>query len=206
MFEALGPLLSVLFLFWSEPYVLVIEKLDLSCNLCQNCCNSDRSRRGAYGACPPLFLDQNEARRAEKNIFETGPPPYLRVWMARSPLPPYLKVWICQCSVLILLRWSRLLALETRCSSLGWDTCLSRNEMRLVHVAFFWAVYCRTAFTVSSTVKGWDSLGTENWQISVKIVLSYANVAFFTVYQNNIVIGLFVECALLLTCSEHCCV
>ena len=75
----------------------------------------------------------------------------------------------------------RLLALETRCSSLGWDTCLSRNEMRLVHVAFFWAVYCRTAFTVSSTVKGWDSLGTENWQISVKIVLSYANVAFFTV-------------------------
>ena len=29
---------------------------------------------------PPLFLDQNEARRAENNFLET-PPPYLRVWM-----------------------------------------------------------------------------------------------------------------------------
>ena len=30
----------------------------------------------------PLFLDQTEARRAEKNVFETPtpPPPYLRVW------------------------------------------------------------------------------------------------------------------------------
>ena len=36
----------------------------------------------------PLFLDQTEDRRAEKNIFETGspPPPYLRVWM--TALPP----------------------------------------------------------------------------------------------------------------------
>ena len=77
MLPALGPLLSVLFLFWSEPHVLVIEKLDLSCNLCQNCCSSGRSRGDARGAWPPLFLDQNEARRAEKNIFETGPLPLI---------------------------------------------------------------------------------------------------------------------------------
>ena len=48
---------------------------------------------------PPLFLDQNEARRAEKkNFFQTGPRPYLRFWMTRpTPHPPYLKVWIRQC-------------------------------------------------------------------------------------------------------------
>ena len=39
---------------------------------------------------PPLFLDQTEARGAEKNFFG-DPPPYLRVWM--TPLPPsFLKV------------------------------------------------------------------------------------------------------------------
>ena len=49
------------------------------------------SRRGAQRGPAPtrLFLDQNEARRAEKK-FESAPP-YLRVWM--NP-PPYLKVWI----------------------------------------------------------------------------------------------------------------
>ena len=31
---------------------------------------------------PPLFLDQKGAQRAEKNVFETGPPPYLKVWIA----------------------------------------------------------------------------------------------------------------------------
>ena len=41
---------------------------------------------------PPLFLDQTEARRAEKKLFEDHPPPYLRVWM--TPPPPYLKVFI----------------------------------------------------------------------------------------------------------------
>ena len=40
------------------------------------------------GAGPPLFLDQNEARRTEKNFFEAGPPPYLRVWMTVPPPPP----------------------------------------------------------------------------------------------------------------------
>ena len=53
---------------------------------------SGGSRGGARGATlPPLSLDQTEARRAEKNFFEAGPSPYLRVWMNRSPL--YLKVW-----------------------------------------------------------------------------------------------------------------
>ena len=49
---------------------------------------------------PPLFFDQNEARRAEKIFWETvppPPPPYLRVWMtAPTPLsqgldPPLVK-------------------------------------------------------------------------------------------------------------------
>ena len=30
---------------------------------------------------PPLFLDQTEGRMAEKKFFETGPPPYLKVWI-----------------------------------------------------------------------------------------------------------------------------
>ena len=51
---------------------------------------SGGSRGGARGARPPLFLDQTEARRTEKKIFET--PPYLMVWI--TPPPPYLKVWI----------------------------------------------------------------------------------------------------------------
>ena len=34
---------------------------------------SGGSRGGARGARPPLFLDQTEARRTEKNFFE--PPP-----------------------------------------------------------------------------------------------------------------------------------
>ena len=39
--------------------------------------DSGRSRGGAQGACPPLFLDQTEARRA-KNILG-GDPPHLKV-------------------------------------------------------------------------------------------------------------------------------
>ena len=38
--------------------------------------SSGRSRGGAQGArSPPLFLDQTEAQRAEKNFWETTPPP-----------------------------------------------------------------------------------------------------------------------------------
>ena len=32
-----------------------------------------RIQGGARGAAPPLFLDQNEARRAEKNFLEAAP-------------------------------------------------------------------------------------------------------------------------------------
>ena len=48
------------------------------------------------GAPPPLFLDQTEVQRAEKNFSgDWGPPPYLRVWMTASPPPlPYFRVWI----------------------------------------------------------------------------------------------------------------
>ena len=35
---------------------------------------------------PPLFLDQNEARSAEKIFFEAAPHPYLRVWMTATGL------------------------------------------------------------------------------------------------------------------------
>ena len=38
------------------------------------------------GPVPPLFLDQTEAQRAEKNFFQTVPP-YLRVWMTAPPRP-----------------------------------------------------------------------------------------------------------------------
>ena len=76
---------------------------------------SGGSSGGAWGARPPV-LDQNEARRPEKNFFWDRPPlisgsgwprpplsqglddrapPYLRVWMTAPP--PYLKVWICHC-------------------------------------------------------------------------------------------------------------
>ena len=31
------------------------------------------------GPAPSLFLEQTEARRTEKFLFETGPPPHLRI-------------------------------------------------------------------------------------------------------------------------------
>ena len=54
---------------------------------------SGGSRREAHGARPsspsPIFLDQTEARRAEKIIFRRpGPPTYLGVWMTAPPPPP----------------------------------------------------------------------------------------------------------------------
>ena len=48
---------------------------------------SGGSREGARGrgGGPPLFLDQTEAQRAEKNLFGDSLPPYLRVWMIGPP-------------------------------------------------------------------------------------------------------------------------
>ena len=43
---------------------------------------SGGSRGGARGTRPvPLFLDQTEARGAEKNISGERAPPYLKVWI-----------------------------------------------------------------------------------------------------------------------------
>ena len=38
------------------------------------------------GGPAPLFLDQTEAQRAEKNFLETAPLRCLRVWMTKPPL------------------------------------------------------------------------------------------------------------------------
>ena len=46
----------------------------------------------------PLFLDQNEARRAEKKFLETAPP-LSQGLDDRPPSPPYLKAWIHHCSL-----------------------------------------------------------------------------------------------------------
>ena len=53
------------------------------------------SRGGAQrGPAPtPLFLDQNEARRAEKKSLSPGPP-LSQGLDDRVPHPPYLKIWI----------------------------------------------------------------------------------------------------------------
>ena len=42
------------------------------------------------GRAPTLFIEQTEARRAEKNFFETAPLPYLRAWMIGAPPLPHL--------------------------------------------------------------------------------------------------------------------
>ena len=42
---------------------------------------------GEGPAPPPLFLDQNEARRAEKCFCEDAPPVYVRAWMVAPPTP-----------------------------------------------------------------------------------------------------------------------
>ena len=53
--------------------------------------------RGRAWPGPPLFLDQTEAWRTDKNFFlRLGPPP-LSQGQDDCPLPLYLKVWICHC-------------------------------------------------------------------------------------------------------------
>ena len=61
--------------------VIATEPTDIS---------SGGSRGGARGAqAPPLFLDQTEARTAEKLFFgRPAPLLYLRVWMTAPPPPP----------------------------------------------------------------------------------------------------------------------
>ena len=59
-----------------------------------SCGSRGGARRGP--APTPLFLDQNEARRAEKKDFESAPP-YLRVWILskkRSVLMSFSAVFV----------------------------------------------------------------------------------------------------------------
>ena len=73
-----------------------LKRISTGVNWQKPCIDSGASRGGAWETNLPLFLDQTEARSAEKKFFKTAPPlptptptPYLRVWMK-----PYLKVWI----------------------------------------------------------------------------------------------------------------
>ena len=52
--------------------------------------------RGAQTPPGPLFLDQTEAQRAEKNFLGDRPP---RLSKGLDNPPPYLKVWICHCTI-----------------------------------------------------------------------------------------------------------
>ena len=52
---------------------------------------------GPGGAASPLFFDQNEARRAEKNVFGDQAPHLSQGLDDRRPPPLYLKVWISHC-------------------------------------------------------------------------------------------------------------
>ena len=69
-------------------------------------------QRGPGSPASRLFLDQTEARRAEKFFWDY--PPYLRVWM--TPLPPYRKVWIRHCGVR-LVYYTAVFSVVTQCPS-----------------------------------------------------------------------------------------
>ena len=61
---------------------------------------SGGSRGENRGGQAPLFLDQTEARRAEKYFFRDFPPSLFQALDDRPPPPPYLKVCFRQCSLL----------------------------------------------------------------------------------------------------------
>ena len=55
------------------------------------------SRGGARGTwASPYFWTKLRPEGPKKFFWETGPPPYLRVWMTPTarPPPPHPKVWI----------------------------------------------------------------------------------------------------------------
>ena len=81
---------QVFLLFEAPPlFVRIYEQADFSFY------SRGGSRGGTRGVRPPLFLDQTQVRRAEKNSYKTQPPPYLRIWMTVPPRN--LKVWIRYC-------------------------------------------------------------------------------------------------------------
>lgn len=66
-----------------------LKRISTGVNWQKPCIDSGASRGGAWEANLPLFLDQTEARKAEKNFFKTAPPPL------PPPTPtPYLRVWM----------------------------------------------------------------------------------------------------------------
>ena len=51
-------------------------------------------REGPGGPAPPLFLDQTESQKAEKNFIGDRAPSSSQDLDDCPPLAPYLKVWI----------------------------------------------------------------------------------------------------------------
>ena len=50
---------------------------------------------GSEGPAPLFFSIKMRPEGPKKIFFETGPPPYLTVWMTAPPPPsPYLKDWM----------------------------------------------------------------------------------------------------------------
>ena len=92
--------------FWKSEFVsfenrsLFFSKSELAPGSALSFCSWVRAKSVADpggepgGPAPRLFLDQTEARRAEKRLFGDRSPPYLRVWMTAPPPPPYLRVFI----------------------------------------------------------------------------------------------------------------
>ena len=56
-------------------------------------CSVANPGKGLRGPALSLFLDQNEARWAEKTVFEAAPPTPLSQGVDDRG-PPYLRVWI----------------------------------------------------------------------------------------------------------------
>ena len=70
------------------------------------------------GPGPPLFSDQTDAWRVERNFFETG-------GLDDHPLP-YLKVWICHCD------WSPTMYVP------WWKSLFINNELTWNYVFYKW--------------------------------------------------------------------
>ena len=108
MYKSVGPLFS--FLENCEGPLVLIDRKELflvsekgyyirqtavECSVRFDCRRFQwRIQRRGPGNLPPLplFLNQTEARRAEKQIFgDRPPPPYLRVWIT-APHPPLIRL------------------------------------------------------------------------------------------------------------------
>ena len=107
--------------------------------------NSGGSRRGARGTrTPSLFLDQTEARRAEKNFRRPSPPPHFNAgsgWPAPTPL--YLKIWIRHCK-----REALVFLLPKLTNGSGWFPPIHRWPTRTIRVR--WRNFALCVFPLSS--------------------------------------------------------